>query len=585
MFKENNARKVNIIIILLIAVMCIGVAVKELFVGFSADEEYQLVLSYRLAHGDRLFAEVWDTLQTSAFYGQLLLWIYMKIFHTTTGSLLFLRLFGLLTQAGVSVFLYRTVKRHIKSLYALLISATFFCTFTKLVAMPDFANLQTWSLVVMLCCLWRAGDAYADSNNKKANAYIILAALMYCVAVLSAACVILIPIIAVMLAKLQKGGGVKRNLLFFGTCAVTGVIYMGTVIGVNGFEQTITGIKGIVSGDSTHLSGALLNGGAKYIEYIKECAKIGALLAVTFLIAAALSFAVKRIRHESNNLWMYIWIAEGCLLSLYNWFIKKTGYEGLKLFIPILLIIGVISYIKMKDREMFVPFCGILISIGVFVNVLFISNVSVECNITFLNTAVIWGLVLATAQLKNAEFKRITVLLSAFFVIISSGTMLTVNAGLVERTIFDLQDSGFITEGPAKGAVTLKDKADFYNINTRLFSEMVKEKSSVLIVSNFFYNRTLSSLYMVNDVNISHYTVNSTPTYGNKLYEYWAEFPEKNPEVVVINRDSCFDYDYMWTLNLLYHEEEWVTDSLNSVDYYVLPDHVNEDWKKNNIAE
>ena len=68
-----------------VAGACLIATVKVIFVGFSADEEYQLLLTYRLATGDKLFREVWDTLQTSAFYGQMFTWIYLKIFHTTTG--------------------------------------------------------------------------------------------------------------------------------------------------------------------------------------------------------------------------------------------------------------------------------------------------------------------------------------------------------------------------------------------------------------------------------------------------------------------------------------------------------------------
>ena len=103
--------KINILAVLLIAGICALVAARELFVGLSADEEYQLVLSYRLAHGDRLFAESWDTLQTSAFFGQLLMWLFLKVFKTTTGSLLFLRLCGILTQLAVSGYLFSTLKK------------------------------------------------------------------------------------------------------------------------------------------------------------------------------------------------------------------------------------------------------------------------------------------------------------------------------------------------------------------------------------------------------------------------------------------------------------------------------------------
>ena len=84
--------------------LCLATSIKMMVVGFSADEEYQLLLSYRLAKGDLLFREVWDTLQTSAFYAQFLTWIFIKITHGTAGVLLFLRACSILTQGGVSAF-------------------------------------------------------------------------------------------------------------------------------------------------------------------------------------------------------------------------------------------------------------------------------------------------------------------------------------------------------------------------------------------------------------------------------------------------------------------------------------------------
>ena len=75
---SNGGQKTKLIKLIILGI-CVAVSVKVLFVGFSADEEYHLVLCYRLAHGDTLLSEVWDTLQTSAFYGQLLIWIYMKL--------------------------------------------------------------------------------------------------------------------------------------------------------------------------------------------------------------------------------------------------------------------------------------------------------------------------------------------------------------------------------------------------------------------------------------------------------------------------------------------------------------------------
>lgn len=286
----------------LLAALCLFVTAKIMLIGFSADEEYQMILTYRLARGDMLFREVWDTLQTSAFYGQFFMWIYLKVMHTTTGCLLFLRLCGVITQGCVSLFLFFTLKRHLKFNSALFLSAAFFCTYTKLVAMPEFSNMQTWSLVVMLCAIWRAKDAFESDKKKKGYLYLSVAAMFFCVAVLSAACMILIPAIFVLLFRLQEKGGMKRNLLFWGICLFCGVAYVLTLLAINGWDTMLFGINGVLTGDDMHLGGVLLNGNQKWVDYLQGTGIILAYVAVTLLIAILVSFVISQITKKRNDI-------------------------------------------------------------------------------------------------------------------------------------------------------------------------------------------------------------------------------------------------------------------------------------------
>ena len=572
----------------LLAAMCLFVVVKVMFIGFSADEEYQLILTYRLARGDTLFREVWDTLQTSAFYGQFFMWLYLKVMHTATGSLLFLRLCGVVTQGCVSLFLCFTLKRHLKFNSALFLSAAFFCTYTKLVATPEFSNMQTWSLVVMLCAIWRAKDALESDKKKKGYLYICVAALCFCVAVLSTACVILIPAICILLFRLQEKGGMKRNLLFWGICVFCGITYVLTLLAINGSDILFFGINSVLSGDVTHFGGVLLNGNQKWAAYLQDSGIILAYMAVTWLAAVFISFVIFKITKKRNNAWMLVWITEAYAVTLYNWFVKKIGYEGLKLYIPVLSVIGIYVFFKhfhaaedgqAKMSSMLPAFYGIVIGIGVFANVLLISNVGVMWNITFLNTSAFWGIVIFVSYLEKSEvpIKR-CLTLGLFCLMMTIGTGLTLNAGPIGNTIFDIERVGRMQSGPTKGTVVTNTIAHFYGDNFELFRGVIKESSNVLIVTNFFHNQSLTPIYMLNDVNISHYTVNSTPTYGDKLYEYWEKYPERVPDCIIINGDSCYYDDYLWALDLISKYDEMVEITLDSVRYFVRPECVKEDY-------
>lgn len=66
-------------------------AIKLIFVDYTMDEEYQIVMAYRNLQGDTLFGTMWEPHQTSAFVCAVLLRLYTAITGTTTGVVLFLR--------------------------------------------------------------------------------------------------------------------------------------------------------------------------------------------------------------------------------------------------------------------------------------------------------------------------------------------------------------------------------------------------------------------------------------------------------------------------------------------------------------
>ena len=579
--------------------LCLATSIKMMVVGFSADEEYQLLLSYRLAKGDHLFREVWDTLQTSAFYAQFLTWIFIKITHGTEGVLLFLRACSILTQGGVSVFFYSTLKKRLSKESSLLLATAYFCYFTKLLAIPDFSNLQSWGMMILICALWRAWEGLREDEAKgeKWIPWVILAALSYCVIVLSSICLLMIPVIAWLLVLLKKDGGLKRNLIFWGTCALCGVLYLGMLLALNGIDGLIVGIRGVLGGDGTHASGALLSGESKLGIYLRETGRVAlylaATLALAILLAAVWRKCISGRRTEGVlgwKLWLPIWILEGFAVTLFFWIVKGEGFDGLKLYLPVLLIAGIYETAcaapaKRKAKEvaqggslgsyeMLPAFFGMLLGICAFLNVLLISNVNLINNLTFLGTAAIWGLAILVSRLeKGCEIGWTRILLCAACLTIAFGSCYTLCTGPAGNNLLQLYHvRGKIQTGPAKGTYVSKQIADAYNENVKIVSERIKPGSRILIVTNFFHNQSLTLLYMVNDSQISHYSVNSTMTYNEKLFEYWERFPDRKPDCIIINGDSCFQEDYQWAMELLKQYDSMEEFSWYSVQYFVRPE-------------
>ena len=62
--KENNFINRLITVLFIFSILA---AVKLIFVDYTMDEEYQIVMAYRNLSGDSIFGTMWEPHQTSAF--------------------------------------------------------------------------------------------------------------------------------------------------------------------------------------------------------------------------------------------------------------------------------------------------------------------------------------------------------------------------------------------------------------------------------------------------------------------------------------------------------------------------------------
>lgn len=100
--------------------------VKIIFFGFDIDEQYAVSMAYRLVQGDRMFLEMWEPHQTSAFFSAAFLWLYMQLFHTLKYSVLFLRIVGVVTQLLISILTYRTFRKFVTENTAFVIAVFYY---------------------------------------------------------------------------------------------------------------------------------------------------------------------------------------------------------------------------------------------------------------------------------------------------------------------------------------------------------------------------------------------------------------------------------------------------------------------------
>lgn len=111
--------KVLKIVLLLGSVLA---AVKMIFVDYTLDEEYQLVMAYRNFSGDNLFGTMWEPHQTSAFVCVWLMRLFVAVTGSNVGVVVFLRVCSTAVQLLLSVWMYRVLCSMTDRKYAFLLS-------------------------------------------------------------------------------------------------------------------------------------------------------------------------------------------------------------------------------------------------------------------------------------------------------------------------------------------------------------------------------------------------------------------------------------------------------------------------------
>lgn len=531
----KNLKKALFFIVTPLLVLLVS---KMLFVSFTPDEEYQIVMSFRLANGGKLFYDVYDTIQSSGFLDAILIKFFIFLTGSTTGVVIYLRAMGLLIKGLVSVVFYKTAKRYVKNEIAALLSLIFFVTFPKMIASLDFSSLQL-DFTVLMICFFDSGLFYSESKKTFMEILcLILSALCLCGCILSTACFFMIPVVLVFTIICSKQNRLRRNLVFWLTCLFVGLLYCFVIISQSGFSNIATTISCILSGDSSHGLGATITGDSVLKSFVKNSLLILCLLAVDAILSYLITVLLKK-----RNAFSAVFLNISFLFTLYFWFIKKEGYDGLKLFIPAIFLVSIIKLIKnrQKSRLVITPFFGLFAGVACFLNVILISNVPLTNNLSFLFVSALFGML----AISILEKENISLILCTVFLSVSvAGSFFTTLSSPLGNTVFSYTCK--ITEGPAKGCLVNSFAADVYDKSFEAFLQNTSSGDNVLLVTNYWFNTNLSSLYMTNGVNISHYSVNSTPTYSPSLEAYWLRFPEYYPDCIIINKSTFSNWEWDW---------------------------------------
>lgn len=505
-------------------------AVKLIFVDYTLDEEYQIVMAYRHLSGDTMFGTMWEPHQTSAFVCVFLMGLFMKVTGTTTGVVIFLRLCTTVIQAGLSYLVYRTLCKITEKEYAFLIGMCYFNIVPKIIQIPEFSNMQLWFFTIMILSLARIkGKHFAD------KIWIVLAGIAMALEVLAyPSDIILFPFFMIIIFVMSR----YDCLIFSGTCFSCAVIWLINILSKVSLDEFIRNLKYILDFDLTHdISSSQSD---KFLIIIKDMGIQLLLFGGALCAGVVVWYVVRRVSERSTVPFIMTCVptvlaAE--LIQLIYWLIIQKGYEEPQIHLLTIALLAVFLWRYADGRKkMLIPCLGG--GLLILLSVLYMSDLSFVYAIPHALVGILACLLVIIFALENVMGKQqsrmwILILLFSlsFMSVFGKGFML--RAGHTDtNTVMGI--GGVMKKGPAAGIFTNYMQAYINDCDYEDFEEYVEEGSNCLIVTNMV-GMGGTTPYMFRDLSVSHFSIVDPTSYDERLLTYWELYPEKVPDVIVVD--------------------------------------------------
>lgn len=484
-----------------------------------------------------MVTQMWEPHQTSAFLNAIFIKIYMALTGTTTGIALYLNIVGLGVKLGVTYIFYQTFRKYCDKNILFLMCSFFMTVNAKNYMILDFSNMMVYFSVFLCCCLFVHFQKQKAGEQKEI--FLILAASCFCLEALSyPSSIILFPMLLVILHQYSMSKN-KDVLLFSVVCFIFGAAFLGYLIIQSGWECFWISIKYILIGDDSHQVGRFATQIKVYI------AEMGSLI-VLFCICAFIAFFIGKMFTRNGGTLIRFCYAEIFLaVLLFINFIQilinvtENGFSVtfrllyVASYVPILILGFKLKKYCSKEEQMLFNI-GTILSIGGGVAVLVLTNLTLLTTVAYLILGVMVSLIPLGEYLhKNKrEEKNIKVygiiILFLLVIIFKNGYVLRATNRL-NASVFSIQQ--VIKAGPMAGIFTDYMGGYMRNSNLDDWKQYVHEGDKILIVGY-----PVSAIgYLYENTEICVDSTICTPTYNEKLLEYWKMNPWKEPNVVVLD--------------------------------------------------
>lgn len=540
-FEDKKIKNGILWILILLSVVA---AVNQLLIGFDIDEGYAVSMPFRLLQGDHLFADMWEVHQTSALLPAAFLWLFYQATGSTAYMVLYLRIVATLLHLGMTVLVYRKTRKYLTADWSLLFALLYLNLLPKWIISLDFSMQQVWGLTLLFTCLLEE-----RGTEKKQLWQDFLAGLSLAFTVLAyPGMVLLYPAVSVTICMCNKALSGKdksrKCILFTAGCAVSAVVFFLYILLFMPVADFLSGIPKVFM-DGTHqftMQTKLLLYGQQWLNVAKQLLILGV---PPLLAALILQIFKQKKKKEKGSLFLtflLLFVAETSLLMILGNLvgIQMGPFHFQVRYLLFFLCICIAGWnVRNTDRSLFyVPIFLMLIA---FVGILVFSNVGPDSSSSYLGLGMLAGFALLLKKYPQKE--QLLFATTVLFVL----SLLFCKGYYVRITEYGpstvRQQRVQVTEGALAGIYVLPEEAEQYMQEHETVQRVTQPDDKLLFLGTDGILNLSANCPFVSPSTIS------TPAFNEQWVEYFTLYPEKEPTVIVLAKNTIDNREKFFAQN------------------------------------
>lgn len=595
MFMNKKNKTITGTAVCVLIVLSLVATFIKIMTGFDIDEAYALALPYRALQGDRLFQDMWEVHQTSYFMPYLFIKLYALIVPSMEYLVLYMRAVTAVIHIGMSVLVYVFCKklavleeRSDRNAIAF-IAALIYCNFLpKWMLDMDFSMQQLWFFTLFLIFLFKG---IKTENTNKSMLFLFLSGLALAMDVLAyPGMVLCYPAAIVCLiirgkkrrtddeTQIWQQSVIKPFIWLSLGCLAAAGIFFAAIFRYMSLQDLLDAVPKVFM-DGAHQYDFATKLSQYLMQWLEVLVQSAILLVPAAVVTVAIWLLLKKPDRTLGFLLCIVFEVETAALITFAGLVVTWGPFRLQVryIIQFVMALYLIMFYKRQmidiKKQKYQDASGVYanqknqdasefwnvqngrqeqelrwlwwLSFAAFLGVLLASNVGPTSSASYLviGNMLFAGMTLLIGRDQEKKIRILTWLGAILFV-----TSLLMCKGFYMRNTEyvpgDITD-GLVRmeEGPLHGIYVKKEDALRFTSDYHTIQENTTQDDRVL----FMGTESLCNLY-ANGRIVSPTTI-STPAFNEQWVEYFELYPEKQPTVIFLAKNTVDNREKFFAKN------------------------------------